>query len=290
MFLPQKPRCLVVGAGGTGSEIIKILYNLGYSITIIDYDSIETSNLSRQFYFIEKENYCFKSQIIAQKIGCDYKISKIEAIETSYLNNFDVIFSCLDNIPARMELNYKYRNSSCPLMLDCGVEHTEFHIKRVSKNDACLYCIRNLYKTANTPYICSLKNIPYRITDENRDKVLNSLIVKYKESDNEDSHTNIEGIDNKEKIDWRFDTKYNKIVDAFNCMASDKMKTSVFEVKGLYEKILANVCTINSICASYTVNMAFDQTSYDFIYYNGANENSVHKIQLDRDEKCFICK
>ena len=43
---------LVVGAGGIGCELVKNLAKGGFKkFTIIDLDTIEVSNLNRQFYF-----------------------------------------------------------------------------------------------------------------------------------------------------------------------------------------------------------------------------------------------
>lgn len=133
-----KNQILVVGAGGLGSETIKILKERHFDITIIDFDIVETSNLNRQFYFTLEDRGKFKSEVIGRKNKCKYIISRIENLESSFLDQFHIIFSCLDNVSSRIELNYKFFHSKSKILIDSGVENMEFHVKRVDKESSCL--------------------------------------------------------------------------------------------------------------------------------------------------------
>lgn len=54
MVVPQ--RVFVVGAGAIGCELLKNLALMGVSqVTVTDNDTIEKSNLNRQFLFREKD-------------------------------------------------------------------------------------------------------------------------------------------------------------------------------------------------------------------------------------------
>jgi molybdopterin/thiamine biosynthesis adenylyltransferase len=67
--LIQNAKLLVVGAGGIGCELVKCLSLSGFkSIQIIDLDTIDISNLNRQFLFRREhvdqpKSFTLKTQI-----------------------------------------------------------------------------------------------------------------------------------------------------------------------------------------------------------------------------------
>ncbi len=107
-------RILVVGAGALGNEVLKNLALLGVGeITIIDFDRIEASNLSRSILFREADTGELKSEVAARSVKELNPSIKSRFINGDILcdvglglmRESDLIFGCLDNRLARLWLN-----------------------------------------------------------------------------------------------------------------------------------------------------------------------------------------
>lgn len=263
-------KILVIGAGGLGCEIVKLLKILKKDVTVLDFDTISLSNLNRQFYYTKRDENHLKAKVLAEKVECGYVCSRIEEIDKSFLDCFDTIFSCVDNVAARMEINYRFIKSKCKVLIDAGVEGYKAHAKRVNKEDPCLYCINSLYYTNKTVNICSLKGKEIAINTENKMAVIKSMIVSNKDV-----------IKDKGLL-------YSHVLNEFNSQVDKNLKTTVFEIQGIDEDVVPNICTINSIAASLAIETL--NGSDDFIFANCDDGCVINKIKLVKDPSCFVCK
>jgi molybdopterin/thiamine biosynthesis adenylyltransferase len=138
-------KVLVVGAGALGNEIIKNLAWLGFgNITIVDYDVVEFSNVSRGLF--EKEDIGKnKAEVLAQKLGKNSPYARIigiplrvEECDEEQLK-YDVILSALDNMPTRIWLASLCVKYGIPLV-DGGIKEFQGRVQTYLPGGPCLAC------------------------------------------------------------------------------------------------------------------------------------------------------
>src|SRR3990167_4713474 len=105
---------LVVGAGGLGAPVLLYLAAAGVgTITIIDHDLVELSNLQRQIIFCENEILKPKAEAAANRLKALNSSNRIIAHHEKltatnaqqHLEQHDLIFDCTDNLRTKYILN-----------------------------------------------------------------------------------------------------------------------------------------------------------------------------------------
>jgi len=106
-------RILVVGAGAIGNEVLKNLALLGVgNIFVVDLDTIDASNLTRAILFSEFDIDRPKVDVVKDKLGEIEKEINVQTHQGMFqsklglgaFRRFDVVFSCVDNYQARIDL------------------------------------------------------------------------------------------------------------------------------------------------------------------------------------------
>jgi ubiquitin-like 1-activating enzyme E1 B len=100
-------RLLVVGCGGVGCELLKNLILTGFSnLVIIDLDSIDVTNLNRQFLFGREHVGRLKAEVAREALLVYNGDAHIEAISANimterfdfnFFKGFDCVCNALDN-------------------------------------------------------------------------------------------------------------------------------------------------------------------------------------------------
>lgn len=144
-------RALVVGAGALGNEILKNLALLGWGhIIVVDMDTIESTNLSRSVLFRQGDvgSESYKSVIAAQRvrdINPDVHIVPVvgtvqDTIGLGVYRRVDVVFGCLDNRQARLDVSKACWKTLTPF-IDGGLDRINGDVRTfVPPFTACYGC------------------------------------------------------------------------------------------------------------------------------------------------------
>jgi len=143
----QKARCLVVGAGALGNEVIKCMIMAGFSdITIVDMDEVVTSNLSRCVFFREGDGGRKKAEVVAERASELYSGAEVRPMVSKIQDltgwDYDVVFGCLDNISARLHTNSHARYHKIPY-IDGATDGFRGKVQVILEDGPCMECGMN---------------------------------------------------------------------------------------------------------------------------------------------------
>lgn len=139
----------VVGAGGLGSPVALQLAMMGVnSITIIDRDVIELSNLHRQTLYREADVGMPKAPAAARLIGERNSGCKVNAVVSSIndanadglLGGHDLVLDAVDNVEARYAINRSCIRLGIPLVSGAALGTTGMAFS-VLPGDRCYQCV-----------------------------------------------------------------------------------------------------------------------------------------------------
>lgn len=162
-----RARVMVVGAGALGNEVLKNLVLMGVGeIYLVDFDRIETSNLTRSVLFRPRDRGRAKAEAAAeslQDINPDSRVYPLVAnvitqVGLGLFRDVDVVIGCLDNREARLWVNRSCWRVGTP-WIDGGIQEINGVIKVfVPPDGACYECgmTENDYRLINLRYSCPL--------------------------------------------------------------------------------------------------------------------------------------
>lgn len=168
--LPEQSSVLVVGAGGIGCELLKALALCRFrSIGVIDLDTIEVSNLNRQFLFRREHVGQPKANVACDSIRRLCPSIHIEPFhgdvltdsrfDISFYKQYDLVINALDNVQARQHVNRMCLLCSKPL-IDSGSTGYNGQATLIFKGRTqCYDCIEKP-KQQRTYAVCTIRNTP----------------------------------------------------------------------------------------------------------------------------------
>ncbi|KAE9963085.1 hypothetical protein BLS_009700 [Venturia inaequalis] len=164
----KKARILMVGAGGIGCELLKNLALTGFGeIHVVDLDTIDLSNLNRQFLFRHehiKKSKALVAKETAHRFNPHVNIEAYHAnimdaqFNVEWFKSFEIVFNALDNIAARSHVNKMCIAADVPLV-ESGTTGFQGQVQIIKKGvTRCYDCIP---KEAPKSFpVCTIRSTP----------------------------------------------------------------------------------------------------------------------------------
>ena len=302
-------KVLVLGAGGLGCEILKNLVMCQVkSIVIIDMDTIELTNLNRQFLFSDKDigqpkatvatNYILK-RFPYTTISLRSIVRDLTTLDQDFYSQFDFIISGLDAIQPRRFINEMIikiaQSTSFEKLIpfiDGGTEGLKGHVKTIIPGiTACWECsITTLPKNEENLPMCTIINNP-----RNLKHVIEYVI------------TTVYPLDSIEWDEPDSNAIYSRILEACFTRAQqyniDTGELNLAYVMGIIKRIIPSVSSMNAMVAASTCNefLKFyhdlielnndtgEIESNNFTIVNGADGCFSYSFQYERSPECPAC-
>lgn len=265
-------------------------------IHVIDMDTIDLSNLNRQFLFRRADIGKSKAETAAKFIMKRFPNVKITPYfgrlqdkEDDYYRQFSLVISGLDSIEARRWINNKLVQlvdpnefDSLKPLIDGGTEGFRGQVKVIFPTfSACYECSLDTISGSTTYPMCTIANNP-RLPEHCIEYV--SSVLWKAEFPNEKLDMDI-----PQHVDWIL--KYSlERAQMFNIDGVDRKL-----VLGVVKNIIPAIASTNAIIAASCCNEAFKILSSsapvldNFMMYSGADSVFTYSFAYERKESCPVC-
>ncbi|KAJ2555043.1 NEDD8 activating enzyme [Coemansia sp. RSA 1933] len=295
--LLNEAKVLVIGAGGLGCEILKNLAMSGFKdIHVIDMDTIDISNLNRQFLFRKRDVGRPKAEVAAEfmrrrvpdiNITAHYK--RIQDMSEEFYLGFTLIVCGLDSIDARRWINAfifslteNHGIKGFKPIVDGGTEGFKGNVRVILPTQgACFECGINLFSPKTTYPICTIANTP-RIPEHCIEwaSVLEwPRVFPDKKLDGDDP----------DHINW--------LVEQATARAEQFSITGITYslTQGVVKNIIPAIASTNAIVAAECTNEALKLVTLcnphldNYMFYSGDEGIYSHSFSYDKNDQCLVC-
>jgi NEDD8-activating enzyme E1 len=296
-FLRTQCKILVIGAGGLGCEILTNLALSGFAdIHIIDMDTIDVSNLNRQFLFRDKDVGNSKAETAARFVMDRVKgvkvtpyHGKIQDKDEEYYMQFNLIICGLDSVEARRWINATLVNmvdeensESLKPLIDGGTEGFKGQARVILPTiTSCYECSLDMLHRQTVFPICTIANTP-RLPEHCIEwaSVLEwPRVFGDKKMDKDDPDT----------IQWLLDVAQKRAKE-FNIEGVTWSLT-----QGVVKNIIPAIASTNAIIAAACTQEAFKIATTaapylnNYMMYTGNDGVYAYTFEHEKRPECPVC-
>lgn len=291
-------RILVIGAGGLGCEILKNLALTGFKhIDIIDMDTIDVSNLNRQFLFRPRDVGMSKAITAANFIKHRMNDGELNIVghncriqdkPTSFYQQFDLVICGLDSVEARRWINATLvtmvdseLNNLVPL-IDGGTEGFRGQSRVILPMlTSCYECTLDMVTPKVTYPVCTIANTP-RLPEHCIEWAsLFEWPARYPDKKFDS--------DNPDDIELMYQLSKER-ADIFNIPGVTKKLTM-----GVVKNIIPAIASTNAIIAASCCNEAFKLITNvnpilnNYMMYSGDDSIFTYTYKHMKKPNCLVC-
>ncbi|QLQ78240.1 hypothetical protein HG537_0A04870 [Torulaspora globosa] len=286
-------KCLIVGAGGIGSELLKDCILMGFGeIHIVDLDTIDLSNLNRQFLFRHRDIKQPKSTTAVKAVQhfnnsklVPYQGNIMDTVQfpLSWFDQFDIIFNGLDNLAARRYVNKIAQFISKPL-LESGTSGFDGYIQPIIPGETeCFDCTKK--ETPKTFPVCTIRSTPSQPVHcivWAKNFLFNQLFNE--ETSSADETSTDWGTENKEEID-RIRQETNELHELRQIILSKGEERIKDILTKLFVKDIEKLLRIDNLWKTRTKPTLLDQSLIDDASQAVTNETQSLSSMWDIKEQ-----
>lgn len=302
-------KLLVIGSGGLGCELLKNLALMGFkNIHVIDMDTIDVSNLNRQFLFRQKDVGRSKAETAAEFINKRVPGTTVTAhncmiqdYDESFYRCFDIFVCGLDSIVARRWINgmamslVEYDDdgniiqSSLIPIVDGGTEGFKGNARVILPGiTACVECTIDLFPPQINFPLCTIAHTP-RLPEHCVEYV--RLLLWPKENpfniQGEDA-TAIDG-DDPQHITWIFEKALERATHYGIQGVTYRLTQGV--VKRIIPAVASTNAVIAATCAMEVFKLATSCANplQNYMVFNDVYGIYTYAYEAARNEDCLAC-
>jgi ubiquitin-activating enzyme E1 C len=296
----ESSRVLVIGAGGLGCEILKNLALSGFKdIHVIDMDTIDVSNLNRQFLFRQSDVGKSKAEVAAafvERRVPGVKITpyngKIQDKDEDYYMQFKLVICGLDSIEARRWINATLVDmidmdnpESLKPLIDGGTEGFKGQARVILPTiSSCIECQLSMHAPRAAVPLCTLATIPR----QPQHCIEWAHIIAWEEQRKDITLDT----DDPEHITWLYTTALER-AKKFNIEGVTYQMT-----QGVVKNIIPAIASTNAIiaaeCCNEALKIATSCAPYldNYMMYTGDSNNSglyAYTFAAEKKDDCPVC-